>query len=1503
MFNRVPFGDRFHFPAPRLCGGKHVVAAFMAGLAVFSAVFFSKAGNAQPPITPDSDPTHSGTVASTPGAPYPWVGSNGAINTGTGNVNLSIPLAGWINRGGMPVGFSLFYNSQAIGTTASLNSPKWSHSYDSRLVDNGRGKVTIFWDDGRIVDFAWDGNKYLTPVGIFDTLTEINANNSGTRYYEYVTSKGQIHFRFASGSANGLAGSYALSSISDRNNNTITINHANGNAGGPVTSITDSTNRTITVNRDNAGRIGSVTDCIGRIWYIAYNNANSIKEIAWPIVDGIDYHDYFDYNNVRAPGNYPYLLRKHTDSRGKSTFWEYFDEYGAIKQVTDPCGNTIKYDYGRFANPSQTTTVVTDPNNWKTTLTYFNDKLIGTTDPLGFSDSYNYSPTTNIVNQMGDRRNPRNYSSVSSNSSTGNVEWVTTPKNESSGTTYNARNQPLTITDPLGHGVTFGYDEATTNVGNLLSVTDAKQHKTTIQPGAFGLTWFVRNHLGDTTSFGYDNHGYANYVTDPNGNHATAVYNPLGWLYYLTDGMGNTTLYGHDEWGRVNAVLKQSGSQIPLYRVDAPNALDRLFIAYESDRLNLMAAGWLSRGVVGYVYLSSSEVPNLRPLYMLESTNNQHVYTTSADEKNAWIAAGMTYRSVAGYAYAPNQGGGKPNFYRAYNAATQQYFYTVDASEYNALSSAWRRDGAICSFVGQAGNLVNSMQITYDGNSNVLSTQDANGNRVENTYDACNRLLTTTRRRSMAAADTDTVSYHYDEPGQHGLLSYKINANGKRTTYNYTERNQLKYVVYPGNTSESWIYDENGNILNHTDANGYTTHFHYDQNNRLDIVGHPNEPNSVLGTNFGFVYDSAGRMTQMTDEQGQTNWNYDELNRVLQMSTSRGRVNFAYDDDHRKVQRSVNGGPTWTYTYDPAGRLSTLNTPWNTATTFTYDAADRLVQQINGNGIVTAYAYDMQGHIAGIRNRTSIDQPYFNFAYTYDAGGRVTSQTYSDGTRTTFAYDGEDQLINETRNNGYSLSYTYDHNGNRLTRQATGSTGNWTENYTYESGDSDRLHSMVSSTGYSKSYAYDNNGNVKVVWVNGQIAAQMGYDHENKLVTYIRGDGLVNANRYNAMGLRVFRQDSAASFNQVFDGAGVGSSLLYDGTNTYYTQGIDEWRYGQTKFVLGDALGSMVNLTDSSQNVTDGAIYEAFGNLLGRGGNTDTPFLFGGGAGYQTEKDSGLMLLGHRFYDASIGRFISRDPIGAGENWYTYASNNPTMSLDPLGLQEGYSHGSYYRNGQAVSENDYFRNGQGYSDPNHTDNGVLGTLANAAVGWAVRQIFGGGGGSSHSAGHATLTPHQTALWNMMSTGGPQMAEFDEPSGMGPALGAASGNVEGLAKLLSMSDPAKMITAGRWMSEVEFNKMVETGHIQPSWMSGDKNMSWGTVPPFPDGFKNPKPIGNSVFAEWEMANEQWHPQGGASGTKSAVFWGPNNHYAVQAARQGKIITGMPKVHNPRITGRK
>ena len=63
-----------------------------------------------------------------------------------------------------------------------------------------------------------------------------------------------------------------------------------------------------------------------------------------------------------------------------------------------------------------------------------------------------------------------------------------------------------------------------------------------------------------------------------------------------------------------------------------------------------------------------------------------------------------------------------------------------------------------------------------------------------------------------------------------------------------------------------------------------------------------------------------------------------------------------------------------------------------------------------------------------------------------------------------------------------------------------------------------------------------------------------------------------------------------------------------------------------------------------------------------------------GASQYQTDGDSGLQLLGHRYYDPSIGRFLSQDPIQDGTNWYAYCDNNPLGETDPSGLEPPKKH-------------------------------------------------------------------------------------------------------------------------------------------------------------------------------------------------------------------------------------
>jgi RHS repeat-associated protein len=60
-----------------------------------------------------------------------------------------------------------------------------------------------------------------------------------------------------------------------------------------------------------------------------------------------------------------------------------------------------------------------------------------------------------------------------------------------------------------------------------------------------------------------------------------------------------------------------------------------------------------------------------------------------------------------------------------------------------------------------------------------------------------------------------------------------------------------------------------------------------------------------------------------------------------------------------------------------------------------------------------------------------------------------------------------------------------------------------------------------------------------------------------------------------------------------------------------------------------------------------------------------------GFAGQRLDAETGLYLMGARWYSAELGRFIEQDPIaeGGGLNLYAYVGSSPTLWVDPSGLR------------------------------------------------------------------------------------------------------------------------------------------------------------------------------------------------------------------------------------------
>ncbi len=393
----------------------------------------------------------------------------------------------------------------------------------------------------------------------------------------------------------------------------------------------------------------------------------------------------------------------------------------------------------------------------------------------------------------------------------------------------------------------------------------------------------------------------------------------------------------------------------------------------------------------------------------------------------------------------------------------------------------------------------------------------------------------------------------------------------------------------------------------------------------------------------------------MTDSQGLTEWRYNFGNRLEELETPQGETHYTYRDNGQRLQMTEVGLGDTDYGYDAYGRLQTVENRFSEVTTYSYDVLGRIDKKEFDSGQYERYGYDSRYRITDVDLKNSSNVVLQDQTYVFDDASRVTSYV-KGGVTTTYGYDDANQLTSESRT-GHSATYSYDDNGNRLTRAISGGVS---ETYTYD--DDDKLTAVSWGGGGYKSFDYDNAGRMTTYNNNGSTR-YFAYDYEGRM-TAISG-AYTASFEYNGASARVEKIENSITSSYARDGVGVTSPALSDGAAAY-TPGTSERRSSTTTYLHSGLKNAEVQ---SGTGQAKGAerTYDAFGNVTASSGTWKGPFGYAASNGYQ-EDSSGLKLLGHRYYDPSLGRFLSRDPIKDGRNWYAYCDNNPVSRADGSGL-------------------------------------------------------------------------------------------------------------------------------------------------------------------------------------------------------------------------------------------
>jgi RHS repeat-associated protein len=186
--------------------------------------------------------------------------------------------------------------------------------------------------------------------------------------------------------------------------------------------------------------------------------------------------------------------------------------------------------------------------------------------------------------------------------------------------------------------------------------------------------------------------------------------------------------------------------------------------------------------------------------------------------------------------------------------------------------------------------------------------------------------------------------------------------------------------------------------------------------------------------------------------------------------------------------------------------------------------------------------------------------------------------------------------------------------------------------------------------------------------------------------------------RYDPFGRRIQKSSSIETTNYLYDGLDSVAEINTSGAlrATYTQEGhIDEPLAELRSQIAGyydqDGLGSVTSLSNANGAVINSYFYNAFGISVMPTTSLDNALQY---TGRDFDAETGLQYSRARYYDSTVGRFISEDPAQSGTNFYSYVRNNPITRTDPLGLWDTYTHHALFWNalrGCGVSKDDIWQ--------------------------------------------------------------------------------------------------------------------------------------------------------------------------------------------------------------------
>jgi RHS repeat-associated protein len=767
---------------------------------------------------------------------------------------------------------------------------------------------------------------------------------------------------------------------------------------------------------------------------------------------------------------------------------------------------------------------------------------------------------------------------------------------------------------------------------------------------------------------------YPSTQESPAGAVKSAVVNDLGWIVSVTDENGYATGYGYDVMGRLASIVHPTG--------DAVAYNNTLF-----DFRALTDADWKPPGVVTGQWRQYEQTGNRVKISYMDALWRP-VLTHEYDAANI----GPTLRATR----TEYDAVGRESF-RSYPSSDLVPGSTGTRTYYDALDRVVRME--------------------QDSEIGVLVTRNdyLDGLRVRTTNPRGFETVTSFAAWEQPGYDLPVLIQRPEDKivqiARHPQFGWPLSMtqrNGANTVshirrYVYDGNARLCKTIEPETGATVTGYDAAGNPV--WSASGLSGGDYADPADCSYTAA------SASGRVVGRAYDARNRLTTLSFPDGRGNqvWRYTPDNLPASISTFNDSGNatevinaYTYNRRRLLIGESVTqpGWYTWSmgYAYDANGSLALQTYPTGLnvdyapnalgqatragsfASNASYYPNGALRQFTYGNGIVHTMVQNLRQMPSEVRSTGVLHDQY-----AYDAAGNVAQildaingPVYSTRNRW-MLYDGLDRLTGA----GAGMFGGTD-NWHRFTYDALDNLKSWKlagvkdyADYIYDG--ANRLTSIRNTAGATvMGLAYDPQGNLSNR--NGQT---FDFDHGNRLRSVIGKEYF----RYDGHGRRVLNwrhPDSGAAGGSlslsIYSREGQ-LMLLWDdqypkNSEHVYLAGsliaIRDIAHPSgaitVKYQHTDALGSPVVVTGSSGQVLERNDYEPYGAIIGKPSYNGVGY-----TGHFTDGVTGLTYMQQRYYDASLGLFLSVDPVSADSatgvnfNRYWYANNNPYKFVDPDG--------------------------------------------------------------------------------------------------------------------------------------------------------------------------------------------------------------------------------------------